>query len=555
MKFARPRSFFGVSRPVSAETTRIRACPPKPQALLPGKLLGPDGAVVDVSPDTGAVGTVPALQWAVQLVRIVLASSLSFASACAAEIGDPDDPGLESLESMTYNSMTYNSMTYNALTANATANAVMAQVPLNSDSYNGNVPELQYQLSDGLTQTFMSYLVSCALAPGQSVQYDEPGWQNTWEGAMGLCPDWHYGPASKDCQEVVSSCLLARVNAFGHAERLSFRGHDEVGVALEVAPEVPSGDTRENKSPVTALTTDCAVASSSLTRSCGWDYDFVGYCGAGSTVTVGAGAPPASSCASAPIGKTYDVGYGTDSILRVCGGIIGCEFGEANYIGTADNTCGTLQPSLTFTCPASGYYTVMTANRWSHRAVDTLTAANAGYMHASERQVFSWREGAFYGNVFGSLHPAVNVYFDKNAGKVIGRDFNVDGSIYTNMWACYSNVWNYPDAYMKDRVCAGSATNCAATPVGACQYHATGTPTYVCDYNDGDPVIGDTDYQGCKGPNGTYWKNAVTTYLNDPCDVAGDHYVPNAAGASVKVCSAKKTVSKTTTTTSPTSQQ
>jgi hypothetical protein len=72
----------------------------------------------------------------------------------------------------------------------------------------------------------------------------------------------------------------------------------------------------------------------------------------------------------------------------------------------------------------------------------------------------------------------------------------------------------------------------------------------VCDYNDGDPGLGDYDYQGCAGQNGTYWKNAITTYLNDPCDVAGDHYIPNASSA-VKVCSAKKggIVKQTSTTT------
>jgi len=482
--------------------------------------------------------------------RILLVSSLSLACACA-EVGDPADPELGAEESITYNSITYNSITYNALTANALANGVMAQVPLSTDSYNfGRYSELQYQLNDSLTQTFMSYLVSCALEPGQVVEYYEPGWENKWEGSMGLCPEWNYGPASQDCQEVVSSCLLARVNALGHAVELSFRGHDTSWNELKLGSEVPSGDTREDRSEVTALTTDCGVATSSLGRSCGWDYDYVGYCGPGSTVTVGAGAPPAASCASPALGKTYDVGYGTDSIMRVCSGILGCEVVDPNYIGTADNTCGTPWPSLTFTCPSSGYYTVMTANRWSHRDVQTLTQASAGYLHATEQQVFSWREGAFYGNLFGSLAQGVNVHFDPKYGKVLGREFTVKGSMYTNMWACYSNVWSYPDAYMKDRVCAGSTTNCAATPVGACQYHASATPTYVCDYNDGDPGLGDYDYQGCAGQNGTYWKNAITTYLNDPCDVAGDHYIPNASSA-VKVCSAKKggIVKQTSTTT------
>ena len=151
-------------------------------------------------------------------------------------------------------------------------------------------------------------------------------------------------------------------------------------------------------------------------------------------------------------------------------------------------------------------------------------------LEPGEKESFPWREGAFYGNIFDqkALHPEVNIHVDPSFqsptgsnSKVVGRDFSVKGSIYRNMWSCWSAGWAYPEAYQKDRICAGGGTNCAATAVGACQKHPTTGPTYRCDvndlYNDGD-----LDYQACKDTGGyTYWKNAITVFLTDSCAVVG----------------------------------
>jgi hypothetical protein len=147
-----------------------------------------------------------------------------------------------------------------------------------------------------------------------------------------------------------------------------------------------------------------------------------------------------------------------------------------------------------------------------------------------ELENFKWREGAFYGNVFDqkALHPAVNIYVDPtyvsptgSKDRTVGRNFQVQGSIYGNMWACWSHVWEMPVAYHKDRICAGGGTNCAATAVGACQHHPTTGPTYQCKEND-QHNDGDLDYQLCRDTGGaTYWRNAITVFLDDPCAVVG----------------------------------
>jgi hypothetical protein len=313
--------------------------------------------------------------------------SLIFASAaCGAEVGDGEAPRLETIESMTYNSMTYNSMTYNALSANARANPVMPDVPLNSESYNGGVDELKGQLSDptGRTQEFFHYLVTCALAPGQTVDYKDElfggMYSATYEGQLGLCPRWHEDKASPECRQVVSSCLLARQNAFGVSVELSLRGHD----------------------------------------------------------------------------------------------------GDANILPTDEE----------------------------------------------ELKRFDWREGAFFGDVFGSLAPGIDVFID-DSGEVKGDQFIVGESMYTSMYACYSDVWSSPTAYMMDRICAGGGTNCVATSVGDCFGNPYYSPNYDRCKTDDDLDPGDGDYQSCEDNLGSLWENALTVWLDEPCDVVTS---PDACG-------------------------
>lgn len=282
---------------------------------------------------------------------------------------------------MTFNAMTFNAMTFNALTANFEANGAIVNYPLSTESFDGRVPALKNQLSDDLTQEFMHYLVGCALEPGQMVEYRDNVfggvYDNKWEGSLGLCPKWATGTASQSCQEVVSACLLSRVNAFGISVELSVRGHRADGTAIPLA--------------------------------------------------------------------------------------------------------------------------------------------------ANETTDFPWREGAFYGDIFDPARLAdnVNIYIDDN-GVVHGRDgLKVVGPIYTNMFACVSSVWTFPDALAKDRVCAGGGVNCAARNVGACRYHQTFNPKYECGtHDDAATGYGDKDYQYCKdllSPTPHVWKNALTVFLDSPC--------------------------------------
>lgn len=484
--------------------------------------------VIHVIRITNTGGTVRALEKGVTRLAALLAT-MTLASGCA-QIGDSDDPVLEQNEAIAFNAIAFNAIAFNALSANVESNKAMANNALADKSYDATTgdPALRYALHDELTREFMKYTVGCALEPGQAVKWHDPfdGNDYKFDGMLGLCPKWAEGPASAECRQVVSSCLLSRVNAFGVSVRLSQRGHDSSGTDLELAKEVPAGDTYANLAPVVGFN-DCAGSLLGPNRECGWDPGVVGQCTPGTTVTVGAGAPAAGYCGGPSYGKTYDVGYGDDSILRVCEGIVGCAMADVEYIGQADNTCGSRQPSVTFTCPSSGYYTTMVAHTSSTREVQTVLAASSGAMPASEKRTFAWREGAFYGDIWdaSALDPSMKIYVG-SGGKIQNRNSQEPPDvIYHNMFACWSDEWTYAEAYMKDRVCAGSGTGCAATPVGACQASSAPGPTYVCGKNDGGGVAGDLDYQDCKGNNGTSWKHAITVFLNDSCDVVPDESV------------------------------
>lgn len=430
------------------------------------------------------------------------------------------DVGSDQEAAISFNAISFNAISFNALSANLTANEKMTEVPLATASYDGTY--LGEQLEDSLTQEFMSYLVGCALDPSQEVEWKNPldGTYHKWTGLMGLCPSWNEGPASKTCRRVVSACLLGRVNAFNKHVELSFRGHDEFVDPIKLSKVVPSDDTYSDKTPV-APYQSCGGPAYGPYRECGWQQGYVGACTPGAVVSVGAGAPAPGSCGGTALG--YSSG---DSMLRVCSGLTGCKQSDSTYITEVDDSCGTYYPSTSFVCPSSGYYNVMQAPYAAAYSVSVSAESNSGHYPANEQEVFPWREGAFFGDIFdtGNLHA--NIYV--SGGKVFGREVQVKGAIYGNMWACWSDVWSYGEGYMKDRVCAGSSVNCAATPVGACRnYWNTSYPTYRCKSNDDPLVSGDQDYQGCYGKNGTYWRDALTIELNDPCDL-GSRYCQTA---------------------------
>ena len=62
----------------------------------------------------------------------------------------------------------------------------------------------------------VSYLVRCALAAADSlVKQDQNGVSYTYSGEIGLAPQYKTGACDANCQEMISSCMLAHVNTTG----------------------------------------------------------------------------------------------------------------------------------------------------------------------------------------------------------------------------------------------------------------------------------------------------------------------------------------------------
>lgn len=171
----------------------------------------------------------PMIEIIVAIIAITIPASLALFGCC------PKPPAAVPSLGVTSNAITMNALTTNALTTNADRMAELLRSTLESDSF-GPGTSLGEALWDPNAQQLMAYLVSCALPPGQQVTWQPPPTNPpvppvTWQGALNLCPQWRGGGVAGDasCQELVSSCLLARNNAFGVEVPISIRGFDTRG--------------------------------------------------------------------------------------------------------------------------------------------------------------------------------------------------------------------------------------------------------------------------------------------------------------------------------------
>lgn len=143
-----------------------------------------------------------------------------------------DVPKIAGSGSFRTNAMSFNAMSFNSLLLHA--NAQLADYSLAQVVASGSVFQ-QDLIADPYAREFMDYLVSCALEDGDSVSWSGGGLSETWEGALGLCPEWGWSAPGQECQELVSACLLARTNAYGQSVEISLRGQyiDNTPLPLE----------------------------------------------------------------------------------------------------------------------------------------------------------------------------------------------------------------------------------------------------------------------------------------------------------------------------------
>lgn len=409
---------------------------------------------------------------------------------------------------------------FNALSANPRANPRMVEVPLSTATYNlqSGDPILREQLEDPAARAFFGYVVSCALSANQQVQWqDGQGNAYQWQGRLGLCPGWAQGPASVQCQRWVSACVLARNNAEGRRVLISGRGqHPASTQAFSPQPQVSVDPYLPGVQVPTASALPCQVPEQGVHRNCGFRLEYVGQCQPGQQVQVGAGGVPVgAACGTGPLGQTL---AGT-AVLRVCSGLHACN--AATALAQSEGTCGSFLPAVAFTCPASGAFSVLSAPFSSTQAVQVQVAVSGATYPASESQLFSVREGAFFGNLFGpgALAPGVDVHV---AQGVLHRLIPaVAGSVYPKMYACHDPGWTAVEAWSTSRLCTQPGVSCVAQPLGACNatVQVAGYVGLRCQL---DNVGGSGGYGQCQGLGEEPFTEVVTPWLNQPCDVVGN---------------------------------
>lgn len=448
-------------------------------------------------------------------LAILLATSSALSAGCI-DLIDPgeelDEAEVTAVPKIMLNKIMLNKIMLNALTGVPEYLQLLIDSPLSTETFAGPLGEA---LADPDALELMPYLVGCALGENSPpVQWDDP-WDVTgsheWHGSAGLCTSWAVTTPSSMCLQAVSACLLARENAEGVSVATSHRGQYWYGPAFALANEVPA-KTSGLDGQLIASYQPCKRATSGDKRNCGWSakHSWVGTCQPEAKVTL--------SCTQ-----------GTNSVVRVCKGVGGCN--STTALASASNACA--GAAVEFNCPGTGTYAVM-AGPAKSSSFTTIwgvdLAASSGSFPASEPEVFGVREGHFYGTLFepGQYNELIHIDVDTN-GPVPVFNKVVDAvsaiQVFQKASVCADLEWDDPDAYMSHRLCA-VLTNVDGEPIEACvagyQGRCNVTPTNdaanLCAAVDGGPVLGDGDFDGCEG-NGQTWNHGITVFLNQPCDL------------------------------------
>ncbi len=149
---------------------------------------------------------------------------------------------------VTHNRLASNRLASNRLASNRLASNRLASNRLSTDGLSADMTSASELLSTADGREVYSYMMSCALPEGVSIEADIPGAPDSsptdpppydtqytcrnehcvFLGALGLAPKWIDHKLNKKGQRWVSACLLARVNAYDTADAISLRGNMDV---------------------------------------------------------------------------------------------------------------------------------------------------------------------------------------------------------------------------------------------------------------------------------------------------------------------------------------
>lgn len=456
------------------------------------------------------------------------ASSLRAASPPVCPIGGPPQPSA----ALPHNALPHNNLTASALAGNYQLLLEMTLKSLGRSLFsdtgvNTPVSGPQKTWADVIghehAPELMKYIVSCALDPCDVIEvppgpaFDEVRLTNPdgFRGELGLCRnssptgDWTTSGATPECFEKVTACVLARVNQVGKRVMISMRGD---GLTLKPQVQVETS-FRENGGTPIASFQGCdkkCLWGHPIARNCDWEPRHVGLC----ENQMVSGVLQVKNVTVAMAGAR----------IRICEGIHGCD--DVSTPGAGAETTpqpppgdyggtmiGQALDTVTFPCPLNGpstqagragYYSVMVASPTPGTPLPNSVdvAANSGTYPAAEEQVFTFQEGAFYGNLFALPFPTASAVCPGTEW-VFPRE----------QFVCTSSIWSPGMAKASGRFCAVPNSNCFVNEPLECDVGVSAD----CDV-EAPVVAGREVYESCKSANST-WQWPYTTYLNHPCDL------------------------------------
>ncbi|WP_437825711.1 hypothetical protein [Sorangium sp. So ce1153] len=343
-----------------------------------------------------------------------------------------------------------------------------------------SLADLFYTGAATSAENLMAEVVSCALDATQAVTPD--GYASTWRGRFGLCPGWSDTQPTQDCLDLVSACVLARMNALDREVPISIH----VPGDHEPSPRVKLHSFLRDRTRIRSLDR-CPISVMYVADTCNWQPHFVGICKQGTPVTLQRNAWMS---------------------VRVCNGIHACDVDQEDqsfpdsppYAGFVDQFTAGDTP-ITFTCPDDEgahprgqphhrYFSIMVGKvPYGWVEDDDIVGSGLDVTYpADESQVFTYPEGSFYGDIF-------------------------TGSSDDLGYVCHSDLWRTGGTYLTDRLCANPSDRASCGAIGgraACRD--------VCGAGLSAPP--EEAYRDCEG-GGRVW-NGVTVYLNDHRDLSRD---------------------------------
>lgn len=156
---------------------------------------------------------------------------------CAPEFQEDSEEallGIRESSISTDNSMTPNGLSANGLSLNGLSLNGLSANGLSTTAFVSWFNANPVSVSDMV----MRYLVRCAVPSGQSRMWINPstGVSYTWQGGLGLTPNWAGGRPSTEIEEqLITACLAAHVNKYGVSMGISLLGRDSQGAELPMA--------------------------------------------------------------------------------------------------------------------------------------------------------------------------------------------------------------------------------------------------------------------------------------------------------------------------------